>query len=177
MAGAIAGALEKGSAPRSGGPPQPSAESWTSPTLRRFGGEQIDQVGGEHGGGGRGDAQPDGARLAVGDAADGGLGGGGLVEDDLGAGEQFGAGAGQGDLAGGAGEQRRAQFALQAADQVAERRRGDVQPLGGPTEAQFGGDCHERFELAQLHILTVPRRAGGRPEEARLAARLFGLAE
>src|SRR6185437_9168416 len=74
--------------------------------LRCFGGEQIDQGGGEHGGGGRGDAQPHGAFLAVGDAADRGLGGGGLVEDDLRAGEQFRAGTGQGDLAGGAGEQR-----------------------------------------------------------------------
>ena len=80
--------------------------------LRRFGGEQIDQVGGEHGSGGRGDAQPDGAFLAVGDAADRGLGSGSLVENDLRAGEQFGAGARQGDLTGGAGEQRGTQFAL-----------------------------------------------------------------
>jgi hypothetical protein len=55
-----------------------------------FGGEQIDQVRGEHGGGGRGDAQPHGACLAVGDAAGGGLGGGDLVENDRRAGEQFG---------------------------------------------------------------------------------------
>jgi hypothetical protein len=52
-----------------------------------------------------------------------------------------------------------------------------VQPLGGPPEVQFGGYCHKRFELAQLHILTVPRRAGGRLDEVRLAARLFGVAE
>ncbi len=83
----------------------------------------------------------------------------------------------EGDLAGGAGEQRGAEFALQAADQFAERRRGDVQPLGGPPEVQFGGYCHERFELTQLHILTVPRQAGGRSDEVCLAARLFGLAE
>ena len=72
---------------------------------------------------------------------------------------------------------RDAEFALEAADQVAERRRGDVQPLGGPPEVQFGGYCHERFELAQLHTLTVPRQAGGRPDEVCPAARLFGLAE
>src|SRR5215470_8211375 len=110
--------------------------------LRRFGGEQIDQVGGEQGGGGGGDAQPHGAFLAVGDASDRGLGGGGLVENDLRTGEQFGAGAGQGDLTGGTGEQRGTQFALQAANQFAERRRGDMQPLGGPPEVQFGGYCH-----------------------------------
>jgi len=26
----------------------------------------------------------------------------------------------------------------------------------GPPEVQFGGYCHERFELTQLHVLTVP---------------------
>jgi hypothetical protein len=52
-----------------------------------------------------------------------------------------------------------------------------VQPLGGPPEVQFGGHCHERFELTQLHVLTVPRQVGGRPDEVCLAARLFGLAE
>jgi hypothetical protein len=72
---------------------------------------------------------------------------------------------------------RGTQFALQAADQFAERRRGDVQPLGGPPEVQFGGYCHERFELTHLHLLTVPRQAGGRPGEACLAAGLFGLTE
>jgi hypothetical protein len=64
-----------------------------------------------------------------------------------------------------------------SSDQFAERRRGDVQPLGGPPEVQFGGHCHERFELTQLHVLTVPRQVGGRPDEVCLAARLFGLAE
>ena len=156
-----------------GQPHPPEFDSY----LRCFGGEQIDQVGGEHGGGGWGDAQPHGACLAAGDAADRGLGGGGLVEDDLGAGEQFGAGAGQDDLTGAAGEQGCAEFTLEAADQVAERRRGDVQPFRGPPEVQLGGYCHERFELAQLHILTVPRQAGGRPDEVCPAARLFGLAE
>jgi hypothetical protein len=52
-----------------------------------------------------------------------------------------------------------------------------VQPLGGPPEVQVGGDGHERVELAQLHILTVPRQAGGRPADVCPAARLFGLAE
>jgi hypothetical protein len=61
-------------------------------------------VRGEHWGGGWGDAQPHGACLAASDAAYRGLGRGDLVEDDLRAGEQFGAGAGDGDLAGGAGE-------------------------------------------------------------------------
>jgi hypothetical protein len=42
---------------------------------------------------------------------------------------------------------------------------------------QFGGYCHERLELTQLHILTVPRQAGGRPDEVCLAARLFGVTE
>jgi hypothetical protein len=114
-------------------------------------------VRGEHRGSGRGDAQPDAACLAASDAADCGLGGGNLVEDDFRAGEQFGAGAGDGNPAGGAGEERCAEFALEAADQFAERRRGDVQPLGGPPEVQFGGYGHERFELTQLHMLTVPR--------------------
>jgi len=48
--------------------------------------------GGEHRGGGRGDAQPHGACLAAGDAAHGGLGGGDLVENDVRAGEQLGGG-------------------------------------------------------------------------------------
>ena len=52
-----------------------------------------------------------------------------------------------------------------------------MQPLGGPPEVQFGGYCHERFELTQLHILTVPRQAGSRSDQVCLAARLFGLAE
>ena len=69
-----------------------------------FGGEQTDQVRGEHWGSGRGDAQPHGACLAAGDAAHGGLGGGDLVENDRRAGEQFGTGAGDGNPAGGAGE-------------------------------------------------------------------------
>ena len=30
---------------------------------------------------------------------------------------------------------------------------------------QFGGYCHKRFDLTQLHTLTVPRQAGGRPDE------------
>jgi hypothetical protein len=71
---------------------------------------------------------------------------------------------------------RGTQFTLQA-DQFAERRRGDVQPLGGPPEVQFGGYRHERLELTQLHILTVPATAGGRPDEVCPPARLFGLAE
>jgi hypothetical protein len=39
-----------------------------------------------------------------------------------------------------------------------------VKLLGGPPEVQFGGYCHERFELTQLHSLTVPpgRLAAGR---------------
>ena len=44
----------------------------------------------------------------------------------------------------------------------------------GPPEVQFGGYCHERFELTQFQILTVPAQAGGRSEETPLAARLFG---
>ena len=69
-----------------------------------FGGEQADQMRGEHRGGGRGDAQPHGACLAASDAAYSGLGGGDLVENDLRAGEQFGAGAGDGNPPGRAGE-------------------------------------------------------------------------
>jgi hypothetical protein len=93
--------------------------------------EQVDQVRGEHERGGRRDAQPHGARLPAGDAVHGGLRRGDLVEDDLRAAEQFGAGAGEGHPAGGAGKQRRAQLTLQAPDQFTERRRGDVQPVGG----------------------------------------------
>ncbi len=59
--------------------------------------------------------QPHGAGLAAGDAADRGLGGGGLAENDLRAGEQFGAGAGQGDLAGGAGGRRISSLSVGAA--------------------------------------------------------------
>src|SRR5258708_7577618 len=79
-------------------PPQFDGHLWC------FGGEQADQVWGEHRGGGRGDAQPHGACLAASDAPYSGPGGGDLVENDLRAGEQFGAGAGDGNLAGGAGE-------------------------------------------------------------------------
>ena len=32
-----------------------------------------------------------------------------------------------------------------------------MQALGGPAEMKLGGDRHERFQLAQLHSLTVPR--------------------
>jgi hypothetical protein len=64
-------------------------------------------------------------------------------------------------LAGGAGQQRRAQFPLEAADHFAERRRGDVQPTGGSAEMQFGGRGYERFELTRLHKVKVSAPAGG----------------
>jgi hypothetical protein len=95
----------------------------------------------------------------AGDAVHGGLRRGDLVEDDLRAAEQFGAGAGEGHPAGGAGKQRRAQLTLEAPDQFTERRCGEVQPAGGPPEMQFGGDGHERFELTQLHKVKVPAPA------------------
>jgi hypothetical protein len=82
---------------------------------------------------------------------------GDLVEDDLRPGQQFGSGVGHRDLAGGAGEQQRAHVALQAPDQLADRRGGHVQALGGPAEMKLGGDGHERFQPAELHNMTVPR--------------------
>src|SRR5262249_7460976 len=74
----------------------------------------------------------------AGDPAHGGAGRSDLIEDDLGAGQQLGARAGQGDPAGSAGKQRSAQFALQAPDQLAQRRSCHVQALGGAAEMKFG---------------------------------------
>jgi hypothetical protein len=72
--------------------------------MRRLGRELADEVRGEDRGNGRGDAQPHSARLPFGDPA------------------------------GGAGEQRRAQLALQTPDQLTQRRGGHVQALGSPAE-------------------------------------------
>jgi hypothetical protein len=52
--------------------------------------ELADQVGGQDGDDGRGDAQPHRARLSRGHPADGGVGRGHLVEDGLGPGQQLG---------------------------------------------------------------------------------------
>jgi len=80
--------------------------------MRCLGCELADEMRGEDGGNGRGDAQPDCARLSGGDPAHRGVCCCDLVEDDLRAGQQFGSGAGHRDSAGGAGEQRRTQLAL-----------------------------------------------------------------
>lgn len=48
----------------------------------------------------------------------------------------------------GAFEQRRAQLLLQFLDLPAQRRLGDVQPLGGSAEAAAFGDFHEVTQLA-----------------------------
>jgi hypothetical protein len=47
-----------------------------------------------------------------------------------------------------ADEQLDADAALQSLDLLRQRRPGDVQPLGGPTEVQLLGDRHEVAQLA-----------------------------
>jgi hypothetical protein len=58
-----------------------------------------------------------------------------------------------------------------------QERGGHVQALGGPAEVKLGGDRHERFQLAQLHGLTVPRAQGPIGETSPPGAGLFGRAE
>ena len=123
--------------------------------VRCVGGQGVAQVRAQDRGDRRGDAHPDRAGVPGRDAAHGGLGGGKVIEDDLGPAEQFRAGSGERDPPGGAGEQRGAQFAFQALDQFAEGRLAHVQILGGPAEVQFSRHGHERLELPQLHDLIL----------------------
>jgi hypothetical protein len=48
-------------------------------------------------------------------------------------------------------EQRHAQARLERLDLLGERRRGDVQTVGGAAEMQLLGDRDEVPQLAQLH--------------------------
>ncbi|MNF82942.1 hypothetical protein D3C84_652540 [compost metagenome] len=64
--------------------------------------------------------------------------------------EEGAASGGQGDAAGGAGEQLDAQMMLQQLNLSAERRLGHVQPFGGAPEVQFGGNRGEAAQLGQF---------------------------
>jgi hypothetical protein len=139
--------------------------------------EQADQVGRQHRGDRRGDTHAHRTGLPPSDPADRRAGRGDLLQDDLRPGQQFGTGAGQRDPSGGAGEQRRAQFALQPPDQLAERGRGQVQSLGGPAEVQLGGDRDKRFQLAQFHSQTLPSEVRKSPGKRSRTAQLFGHTE
>jgi hypothetical protein len=103
---------------------------------------------------------------------------GDLLKDHFRPGEELSASAGHRDPAGGAGEQRRAQLAFQAADLLAQRGRAHVQPFGGPAEMKVGSHRHERLKLPQFHKLTVPPKI--RTAQERVSARhalLFGRTE
>lgn len=100
-----------------------------------------------------------------------------LIDDDFGPGQQLGSGTGHRDPAGGAGEQRRAQLAVQPPDQLTECRSGHVQALGGPAGMKLGGHRHERFQLAQFHSPTVPRVTGTIVARCAAGTGLFGRAE
>jgi hypothetical protein len=52
----------------------------------------------------------------------------------------------------GAGEQRRPELALEAADLFADRLLAHVHPGGGPTEMAFLGHRDHVLQLAQLHL-------------------------
>src|SRR5262249_50066756 len=65
------------------------------------------------------------------------------------------AGGSELDLAAAAGEQLRPQGGFQAVDLFAERRLGDVHPLGGAGEIQLFGD---RYEIAQVPQVSVHNR-------------------
>jgi len=67
-------------------------------------------------------------------------------------------------MAAGADEQVGAEGALELVDLVAQRRLGDVQARGGPTEMELLGDGQEVAEQARLEIdsprLTLARGTG-----------------
>lgn len=63
---------------------------------------------------------------------------------------------GEGDLAGGAVEQVKPEFAFQPPDLLADGRLNDVHPRGGPAEVQFFGDRHEVADLTQFHSTPAP---------------------
>lgn len=67
-------------------------------------------------------------------------------------GQQRAAGLGQLDLAGGAQEERCAQFDLERSDGRRQTRLGDVHPARGTREMALLGDRDEVFELAKFHI-------------------------
>src|SRR6185312_2793101 len=60
-------------------------------------------------------------------------------------------GSGECDLTPGPVEQRYAKLFLELGDRHRQCRLHDVNPLGGPGEAQFGGHGDEVFEVTQLH--------------------------
>src|SRR5262249_19559993 len=61
------------------------------------------------------------------------------------------AGAGEGHTRGGARERRRPKSALEAAYQLAERRRSEMEAGRRAPEVTLGGHRHEGLELANLH--------------------------
>jgi len=78
-------------------------------------------------------------------------------------------------MAAGADEQVGAEGALELVDLVAQRRLGDVQARGGPTEMELLGDGQEVAEQARLEIdsprLTLARNTGlGRRSRPDLAS-------
>ena len=64
--------------------------------------------------------------------------------------EKGAAGGGQGDAAGGAGEQLDAQVMFQQLDLSTQGRLSHVQPFGGATKIQFGGHRGEAAQLGQF---------------------------
>lgn len=60
-------------------------------------------------------------------------------------------GCGDLDSARGPPQQGDADLRLELLDLLGERRLGDVQPLGGPTEVTLLGDGHEVAQVADLH--------------------------
>ncbi len=55
------------------------------------------------------------------------------------------------DPAGTADQKVDAEFALELADLLGQRRLGHVQPVGGPAEVEFLGDGAEIAEVTQFH--------------------------
>jgi hypothetical protein len=78
----------------------------------------------------------------------------GLPQQDL-------TGLGEGDLAGGAPQQRHPELALQLPDRAGQRRLRHAQPRGGAPEVSFLGDRDEVAKLSRLQLIHTPTVSTG----------------
>jgi len=105
---------------------------------------------------------PDDERLVPGSAnrLHGALG---LLQQLLAIAEECDPGGGQFDPPASAGQERHSELRLEPPDLLAERRLGDVQPLGGAPEVEFLGDGHEvphEPQIKLIHRYSLPVAAG-----------------
>ncbi len=120
-----------------------------------IGGEPLRERGDGAGGEVRGDADPERAGLAGADAGHRALEPLDPLDDRPRLVEQHGPGGRQLDPARRPHEQLHAERRLERLDPLAERRLGDVQPLGGAAEVQLLGDGDEVAEVAhEVHDRT-----------------------